>query len=246
MRAALQVRRRHRGQVLVETALVMPLTVFLVLGLLQLFKAYEARFLAEYAAFRATRAGAVGRGDCEKMTAAALQALLPSLARTDTPAMLKKAWQGAESNLYQQHWAIQGRPPAGGNPAIVELRVRGQDLPTDANYQFDTLVEGVNRVHHVTVQLTYWYELRIPFANRIIHQAWQLTSYGSEVDLLMSWRSDPNANQAPQREQANDVITAATSGTPAFLLPIRTTWSMRLMSNLRLDSFQGNACQLVL
>ncbi|WP_224363232.1 TadE/TadG family type IV pilus assembly protein [Hyalangium versicolor] len=238
--------RRARGQVLVETALVMPMMVFTVLGILQMFQAYEARFTAEYAAFRATRAGAIGRGDCQRMTNAALQALMPTLGRTDTPEGVKRVWSGVRGNRYQEHWAATNRPPPGGNPSILELQVLRPDLPPglfDPNYQFDSLVEGTGGVYHVTLQLTYWYELRVPFVNRLIHQAWQATTYGPGVDLMMAWREDPKSAQGPQREQLNDIITAARSDSPAFLLPIRTTWSMRLMSNLQPQSFQGDACR---
>ena len=69
---------RSRGQAAVETALVMPLLVFLLLGTLQLFLVLQARVLAEYAVFRATRSGSVGYGSCTRMRQAALLALLPS------------------------------------------------------------------------------------------------------------------------------------------------------------------------
>jgi len=43
------------GQATVEAALTLPLTVFLVLGTVQMFLLLQARLLTEYAAFRAVR-----------------------------------------------------------------------------------------------------------------------------------------------------------------------------------------------
>lgn len=73
--------RRGRGQVVVETAIVMPVFVFLILGLLQLGLMHHARVMTKYAAYKAARAGALQRGEKEKMTKAALAVLLPVLGR---------------------------------------------------------------------------------------------------------------------------------------------------------------------
>src|SRR5512146_2223586 len=78
------------GQALVESALTLPLTIFLILGTLQLFLALQARSLAEYAAFRATRAGSVNNGDCTRMVHAAIGALMPSIT-----AFLSPSYAGA-------------------------------------------------------------------------------------------------------------------------------------------------------
>ncbi|HLM44600.1 MAG TPA: TadE family protein, partial [Myxococcaceae bacterium] len=67
-------RRAERGQAAVESALTLPLTVFLMLGTLQLFLMLQGRIMAEYAAFRAVRAGSVRHGDCQAMTHAAILA----------------------------------------------------------------------------------------------------------------------------------------------------------------------------
>ena len=52
-------RRRESGQAAVETALTMPLLIFLVLGTTQLFRLLQARILAQVAAYRAVRAGSL-------------------------------------------------------------------------------------------------------------------------------------------------------------------------------------------
>ncbi|HLT28663.1 MAG TPA: TadE family protein, partial [Myxococcaceae bacterium] len=47
--------RRESGQAGVESALVLPITLFMILGTMQLFMMTHARVMTEYAAYRATR-----------------------------------------------------------------------------------------------------------------------------------------------------------------------------------------------
>ncbi len=63
--------RKESGQALVESALTLPLVVFLAFGTIQLSGMLQARALAQYAAFIAVRTGSVNYGDCEAMTHAA-------------------------------------------------------------------------------------------------------------------------------------------------------------------------------
>jgi hypothetical protein len=70
---------RESGQVAVEAALVMPLFVFLILGILQLGLTAQARVMAKYAAYRAARVGAMHHADPDAIQAAAIFHLLPVL-----------------------------------------------------------------------------------------------------------------------------------------------------------------------
>src|SRR5687768_13160612 len=79
------------GQAAVETALTLPLALFMILGALQLFLMLQARMMAHYAAYKAVRAGAVNYGDCEVMKDAALAALLPTFAKTNDRASYQAA-----------------------------------------------------------------------------------------------------------------------------------------------------------
>lgn len=66
---------------MVETAIVMPVFVFLILGLLQLGLMHHARVMSKYASYKAVRAGSVNRGEKDAMAKAALAVLLPVLGR---------------------------------------------------------------------------------------------------------------------------------------------------------------------
>src|SRR6478609_3734281 len=88
---------RESGQAAVESALVMPLMVFLCLGLIQLTMIEHARIMTDYAAFNAARAGIVWNGNNERMHDAAIFSLLPTMARTDDIVQLGKTWLIAEA-----------------------------------------------------------------------------------------------------------------------------------------------------
>lgn len=85
--------RRDRGQVALESALVLPLLVFLVLGIIQLTVLQQAKIMTEYAAFSAARAGIVWNGNNERMHDAAVVSLLPTMGRTDDVLHLAATWE---------------------------------------------------------------------------------------------------------------------------------------------------------
>ena len=49
----------QRGQALLETVIVLPIMIFLILGALQLMMVQHGRIMTEYAAYNAARAGVV-------------------------------------------------------------------------------------------------------------------------------------------------------------------------------------------
>lgn len=70
--------RDESGQAMVESAIVIPLMVFLILGMIQLVMIQHARIMTEYAAFNAARAGIVWNADKIIMENAAIISLLPT------------------------------------------------------------------------------------------------------------------------------------------------------------------------
>jgi hypothetical protein len=83
---------RESGQAAVESAIVMPLMVFLCLGIIQLTMIEQAKIMTEYAAFNAARAGIVWNGNNERMHDAALFSLLPTMGDTHDLVSLGKTW----------------------------------------------------------------------------------------------------------------------------------------------------------
>jgi hypothetical protein len=110
---------RESGQVAVEAALIMPLMVFMALGIIQLTMIQHAKLMTEYAAYQAARAGIVWGGNNERMHDAAIIALLPTMGRTDDIGKLAVTWgvhQLYDTALRGLAWsATQVKPPASFN-----------------------------------------------------------------------------------------------------------------------------------
>lgn len=71
--------KSNDAQVLIETVFVVPLMLFMILGILQLAMLHQARIQTEYAAYQAARAGIVWNANHSKMMNAAFVALIPSM-----------------------------------------------------------------------------------------------------------------------------------------------------------------------
>jgi hypothetical protein len=117
---------RERGQAAVETAIVLPLMIFIVLGILQLSMMQHARIMTEYAAFNAARAGIVWNGNNERMRDAALVSLLPTIGRTDSLTELGATF--ARQQLYdtamrQLSWGSEAPQTVNGSPLWGLVRI---------------------------------------------------------------------------------------------------------------------------
>lgn len=227
-------RRSDSGQVGVETALVMPMTVFMILGILQLSMMQQARLLTEYAAYRAVRSGSLNQLNCPKMTDAAVEGLLPSLGRTDSAAKLAAAWLHT-----------QGAIPM-ANRTTVGLRIAELDyIVTAANGFAGTpyTKEDFDDPNHpltLTAKLTYNYELRIPFANALIHEMWTGGNYfHDQMDQLVP----ASVNHADTgRQAAHAADRAKYKRGNRYFVPIVASYSMRMMSNLQQNGATQGKC----
>ncbi len=98
----------------VEAALVMPMMVFLTLGILQLTMIQHAKLMTEYAAYHAARAGIVWNGNPMRMHDAAVLALLPTFGRTDSLTQIGTTWerqQQVDQILRQVAWGTPAEVP---------------------------------------------------------------------------------------------------------------------------------------
>ncbi len=116
---------------MVETAITMPVMIFLVLGGLQIMMLQHGRIMTEYAAYNAVRAGIVNNGDWGVMQNAAVIGSLPLYARTDTPREFAKAWlkvkpiEAATSAIDQLAGTLERLP---GDLLGVEISGIAQDI----------------------------------------------------------------------------------------------------------------------
>lgn len=235
--------RRYRngqsGQAAVEAALTMPLVIFIILGTLQLFLMFQARILAQYAAFRATRAGSVGFGNCERMTHAAVLALLPTFDSFLAPSKpggsnaekMALAFAKRKNNRFDPAsdaghdgsivWVIREHPTAGeaGSP-----QERDFDDP-----------RGINDVRRLEVRLVYWYPMRIPFANWVMARMF-LAHLGLEdytgANPTMPVSKKPLTAEGPSVNLSTDVRAELLSrvARQQYTWPIETSFTMRMMT----------------
>ncbi|WP_224360378.1 TadE/TadG family type IV pilus assembly protein [Hyalangium versicolor] len=142
---------RESGQVAVEAALILPLMVFMALGIIQLTMIQHAKLMTEYAAFQAARAGIVWNGNNERMHDAAIIALLPTMGRTNDLASLGTTWalhQTYDTALRTLAWsATEVKPPSSFNGSNLFGMIRVDTINPAYFTPIDTiwkLREGYN------------------------------------------------------------------------------------------------------
>ena len=224
----------ERGQAAVETAIILPLHLFMLLGMLQLIMAHHARLVAEYAAFKTARAGTVYRVNCDHMVRAALMALIPSLddkgGNIDDPAARYAARARYYGNASTANLNRVGRP-------LVRVRYRLERNAT--RYAFDDPLDASEAPMTLRVRLSYYFEYRVPFANWIIVRYWLAMNGVQEVGREVQNEVDPlmptvkgRAPPITARGDAVDLAAVLDNVRNGFYTaPIVTTWSQRMMSD---------------
>jgi hypothetical protein len=241
---------RQSGQAMVEAALTLPLVVFLVLGTLQLFLMMQARVLAHYAVFRATRAGSVGYGDCERMTHSAILSLLPSfhsyLGRatpgTGPAQKLAAAFAARRDNRYSA--GIDN----GHDGSIVWIyrHIEGGGVGSPQDRGFDE----PGHLRQLEVRMIYWFPLRIPFANWVMSRMFMahlgIEDYTAANPLILAERN-ANWNRGETTSPftlAGDLSTEMLNryNRAQYVFPIETTFTMRMMTPLKSRFFPSPNC----
>jgi len=261
---------RQSGQAAVETALVAPMMVFIILAIIQLGMMHNARLMTEYGAYRAVRSGIVNHGDCAIMRHAVLATLLPTLAP------LPGDPEGATSHTLTKAVSLHNRytdylarrsffyEDVGLELFRVEvLNPRSRDLAglfstygshmdgLEIDYD-DIRDERVIEANLLTIRLTYFYELRIPFAN------WQVHSFYMGREFLEQLRGLQFEQQRVQGQSATRFLVEKgrsrdedhrrvadlaqmSGGKSRYVIPLVATWSMRMQSNLFNNGRRGPA-----
>jgi hypothetical protein len=284
---------------MVESAMVIPLMTFLILGIIQLVMIQHAKIMTEYAAFNAARAGIVWNSDRIIMENAAIISLLPTyeglFRETDlgNPGqMLKRILQRAL--LYQVNRrlpqaidllrngahriidqiplpnqaqdvltdnindllhqaeaaadtalrnAITGALGKGADASMVSITVldpvQGHFGPRGREIDFDDFAR--RDATRLTIRVRYYYMMRIPFANWVIHQAW-LAGRSGQALYGAIW--NPQAD-SPGETGFRDVQEVqpfnlwdpdlqrvdAMAQQGVYMIPLYATYTMRMQSN---------------
>ncbi|WP_141591747.1 TadE/TadG family type IV pilus assembly protein [Myxococcus sp. AB056] len=249
--------RGESGQAMVESALTLPLMVFLILGTLQLFLMLQGRLLAEYAAFRATRVGSVNHGDCQAMTHAAILALMPSYysflggAGGSPGQKLANAFAARRDNQYNGATGRANRVsmPDGNHTGAIVWIIRDSPLATavpneDALFdQFDNPA-GIVRLE---TRLVYWFPLKIPFANWVIARLtmarWGWRDYTNQNPLMQTQRA--RWTQGPPSMGLEGLIREEAlrrMNSEQYVIPIHASASLRMLTPVQRRFFQTQNC----
>jgi hypothetical protein len=258
------MRKGESGQAIVEAAFVLPAMIFIILCTLQLTQIQQARLLTDYAAFNAARAGIVHNGDNGSsdgfsdgpMYDAAVLSIVPSLGRSDS--FVEVAKRVAPFKVLD---TILGRFKLSRirvyvrNPKKADFAKYGQHL-NGREIDFDDVRPGATDATLLEIQVRYLYELRIPFANKLIQTIWMATHVGSgNFRALEQWAGwdmtsprafTPTGSDAvgltralaaavryddgtPEQVNLGALVLAGTQG--HYYLPLTAYYTMRMQSN---------------
>ncbi len=233
------ISRSQSGQAAVETALTMPLFVFLILGLLQMSLLHQARYMTKYAAYKAVRTGSIHSAKNKAMTNAALGVLMPYVGHPAADAFYKTS-SGPDYALSYKAAQLANLVPLTN---IVEVMVcdptgsvtgdfddPNSDMgvqPTAASPSTDAAWKQFNK-GRLSIQVTFYFKLVIPFANMMIYQ---ITSGLEDSETLRMMRMGQKTGLLPNPNRTIISKLAARSLAKNYFIPIRAGWSMRMMSN---------------
>lgn len=249
-------RRRQRGQAAVETAIVMPLFIFIMLGLLQLGLMHQAKLMTKYAAFKAVRAGSLNRGDPQAMQYAAIAALMPVITQKNPMSGGGGArvgqeqyglFQVASASKYVKAFDTVSKGASSSSDKLVEVTIchpKKSDAKSSTDFDDpDSNPLGGNNdwrpFEHtkLAIQVTLYYRLFIPFANAFVWYA----AYGNEsADQIRTMKQvlrSKTETTASKSRKARDgggwtletLKSEADKGN--YIMPIRASYAMRMMSN---------------
>jgi hypothetical protein len=230
-----------RGQAVLETALTLPLVIFLVLGAVQLFTLLQARVLAQYAAFKAVRAGSLSHGECTPMAHAAIAALLPTFAPVRSGAEVGPAFGARAQNRFNPSL------DSGHDGAIVWLN-RLSPSAGDIGGLEDERFDEPGRLSRLELQMVFWYPMRIPFANWVMARMW-LAHFGlsdySGVNPLMPVEKNAGWPDRPPRPFPNTAVAQELANRISrgqYTFPIVVNYGMRMMTPARVAHFPAPEC----
>jgi hypothetical protein len=214
------------GQAAVEAAIVLPAAIVLLLCTIQLAQLQQARLMASYAAFNAARTGIVRNGDNGAtggvadgaMREAAIVSVLPTYGRSDSFAALSTTLAG---------FAVRDaalRLSGVGAVRVTVLSPRKEDFARLGGHlagreiDFDDVRPAAAAATLLSIHVRYLYELRVPFANKLIQTLWLATKRGARIDDGTPEGIDPGA-----------LALAARQG--RYLVPVQASYTMRMQSN---------------
>lgn len=241
---ALNGQRSDSGQAAVESAIVLPLYVFLILGILQLGMMHQARLMTKYAAYKAVRAGALHNANVGVMEKAALAVLLPMISErggaggaeiikpvNSASKFMTKFAQFSTNKMFDANGLKYAQVTICG-PTTKETKKSSGEVafddgsPTGAEWE-------ASENSKLRIQVTFNYRLPIPFADYVIVAA----SRNQEVPFVLRM----GKKDSGQPTSSDKYWQLAQQG--LYVLPIRATYTMRMQSNIYASNLpSSNQC----
>jgi hypothetical protein len=256
--------RAEGGQAAVETAITAPLFIFMVLGMIQFTLLYQAKAMLKYAAYRAVRVGAMQQGCRDKMTAAAVGALLPVIGWGDKLLPTDSVAHYGESFLKVKLLGFKYLNPP--SLPIAEVRICGplsgwfgdNTMKIDKDVDFDdpfnvwtggdsSGMEGWERMR-LRIQVRYYHKLIIPFANWVVFRTWMGQSM---IDVLRMGAKGPGGipmqaktlgydfgaqkGYRPTAEAENKALLLLGQQQHQYYIPLYANYAFRMQSNIDLN-----------
>jgi TadE-like protein len=172
--------RRQAGATLVEFALVMPLALLLVMGIIQIGLMFTAKQVLNQAAFMAGRAGAVNNAQQTSMEDALTKALLPFYQDTTIGndfARLSLALLRAKQDValgFVHVEKLSPTPDAFADFGITSGASGGHKYIPNDNLEFRSHTAGANSglslqdANTLKIKVTYGYELKVPLMQSVV------------------------------------------------------------------------------
>ncbi len=244
-----------------EAALTLPLTIFVILGTIQLFLMLQGRIMAEYAAFEAVRAGSRHHGDCKMMMQAGLGALLPSVvsymgegtkggsAAEKLGEAFKKRFNGNDAKFAEMDYTKStfGGLPLAGESIFWLARPLPTNVPSPEDSDFDA-PNGDGGGMRLEARLIYWFPLRIPFADWVMTRMFMahfgIQDYDNANPLIPAeknagWtkgKSTPTLD-SQIRSKYFELVSSK-----RYVFPIQATAGMRMMTPAQSQYFEKQNC----
>lgn len=171
-------RRRQRGMTVVEFAIVIPIALLLVFGIVQIGLMYSAKSIVNEGAFVAARAGAFQNAQMDVMTKAMTRSLIPFYQdTTNTNAITRLSGALIDAKLDSQFLHVEMLNPS---PAAFEDFGITSSASTHTFIPNDNLeirphdVKGpksglsIQDANALKIKVTYGYEMKVPLMKAVI------------------------------------------------------------------------------
>jgi len=227
----------------------MPLTLFVVLGCIQLFMLLQAKLMAQYAIYQAARMGSVSNGRCDIMLHAAILSFSPALRSLFSRQLggsagvrMATVFNEFKNNDYNTFGNAAGGSWSGDSIVWIvreQPRFPGTNVNRARN-RWDSPLTGGNPVR-LELRAIFWSPLRIPFADWVFSRM-ALAHLG-----LQPYRAVNPLAPTQTAAWARDTTFSLDNPIAAeylrrvnarhYVYPIEVTYTMRMMSPVMVSDF---------